>query len=220
MHRLLKPDIPNHSGPSGLLVRVAIDSSEQAGSWNAPCSESGDFCYVPILSHCKDESSLARRYHEFEPAINRFRKTLPANLSNKRCHLDPDFQHLTYGDGNRRANRIREVFTNPHQEDFLVFYAGLRLMDGVDSGKLVYAIIGFYTIRKIIDARDVPEEERYKNAHTRCKEYLSTNDVLVLANPSKSGRLRKFISIGEYRDGAYRVKNDILQAWGRLRIRN
>jgi hypothetical protein len=61
----------------------------------------------------------------------------PAGLSGV-CHLDPDFAHLTDGDAGSRAQRIRE-FVVPGS--FLVFWAGLRWLDGLQPGELVCSII-------------------------------------------------------------------------------
>src|SRR4051812_40406985 len=113
---------------SGLLVRVGIDM--EFGKWNAPCAESGDFCYVPIGGGRTNEE-YDPRYYRYRRAVARFLRTV--DWHHRLCrwprklpvlgHCDPDFRHLSYGDQGQRAARIRECL-NPG--DFIVFYAGLR----------------------------------------------------------------------------------------------
>ena len=40
------------------------------------------------------------------------------------------------------------------------------------------------------------------------------------AKPGVSGRLRRCIPIGEFRERIYRVRNDLLKAWGGLDIKD
>jgi hypothetical protein len=54
---------------SGLLVRVGIDL--EFGEWNAPCAESGDFCYVPMGGGPTNEE-YDPRYHRYHRAVARF----------------------------------------------------------------------------------------------------------------------------------------------------
>ena len=44
-------------------------------------------------------------------------------------------------------------------------------------------------------------------------------DIVIRAQPTISGRLQRSIPIGEWRDGAYRVRRDVLEAWGGLSVR-
>ena len=46
------------------------------------------------------------------------------------------------------------------------------------------------------------------------------DDVVVRAEAGVSGRLRRCIPIGEYRERAYRVERDILDCWGDLSCKN
>ncbi len=86
----------------GLLVRVAIDST--AGRWNAPCSDDGRFCYLPMGSS-KSPRHMGTNY---DPAYKKYRKFAeqlldgpvprrclwPAKLPRIRyAHFDPDFSH-------------------------------------------------------------------------------------------------------------------------------
>jgi hypothetical protein len=44
--------------------------------------------------------------------------------------------------------------------------------------------------------------------------------MIVRARRGVSGRLKRCIPIGEYRDRAYRVRRDLLSAWGGLDVKN
>jgi hypothetical protein len=124
------------------------------------------------------------------------------------------FRHLSFGDGGNRGARILSVIG---EGDFLAFYAGLR---SVDTGYLVYSIIGFFIIDKICQGRDVPEKDWHRNAHTRNGGCHTDGDVVLFAKPGVSGRLLRHLPIGTYREKAWRVSQDILTEWGGLGIKN
>jgi hypothetical protein len=126
-------------------------------------------------------------------------------------HLDPDFSTLTYGDIGNRALQVRRM----GKGDFLAFYAGLRATNP-QAAELVYALIGFYIIEEIVQAKAVPESRWKENAHTRRVPVES--DIVVRAKPGVSGRFERCLPIGEHRDRAYRVQPDILAAWGNLTV--
>jgi hypothetical protein len=128
-------------------------------------------------------------------------------------HLDPDFEHLTYGDGDARANPIRGMTSG----DFLVFWAGLRPICKWDY-RIMCALIGLYVVQEVVPATSIPAERRAENAHTRRKLY--DGDVVVRALRSRSGRFHRCIPFAEYRNGAYRVQLDLLDAWGGLSVRD
>lgn len=128
-------------------------------------------------------------------------------------HLDPDFEYLTYGDvGDRRGSEIRRL----EEDDLLVFYAGLRPCRPCDQ-RLIYAIVGLFVVDEVVDAADVPRHRWPENAHTR-KRKGGASDIVVRAKPGVSGRLRRCLPIGEYRDRAYRARRDLLEAWGGLSV--
>jgi hypothetical protein len=62
---------------------------------------------------------------------------------------------------------------------------------------------------------DFPRSRWHENAHLRRLDVRPT-DVVAHAEPGRSGRLRRCIPVGEFRSGAYRVRNDLLDAWGGL----
>jgi hypothetical protein len=86
-----------------------------------------------------------------------------------------------------------------------------------EDRELVYAIIGFYEIDEVLPAASVPPERWVENAHTRRNG--NPRDTIVRARLGQSGRLERCIPVGEYRDRAYRVRRDILAAWGGLTVR-
>ena len=194
----------------GLLVRVGIDSTD--GHWNAPVNaKTGEFVYVTITEVKRGRLGLDRFFDEFVPALSRFHMQLPDRLKTLPTHLDPDFSTLTYGDQGRRARQIAQLESG----DLLAFFASLR---DVSSGSLVYTLIGLYIIDQILLAHAINRNRWAENAHTR--RIPGDSDIVVRARKRISGRLQKCISIGEYRDRAYRVKRELLDAWGGLTVKN
>lgn len=204
-----------------ILVRVGIDQAY--GHWNAPMDPStNDFVYVPIPEGAvRQHPDLATTYATVEPALGRFAVdhpgvasellSLPAALKGAVTHLDPDFDHLTYGDNGERRGRALAEF---HAGDIVVFYAGLRPVAPCPH-RLVYALVGLYRIATVARVSDFPRERWRENAHLR-RENARPTDVVVGAEPGVSGRLRRCLPVGEFRDGAYRVTPDLLKAWGGL----
>ena len=92
-----------------LLVRVGTDTTADGGSWNAPVdSRTGLFAYVPIPEKRRVRPGTERPYSIFDEAVSARGGLLPVGLLSRHAHLDPDFEHLTYGHPNARARRIRE----------------------------------------------------------------------------------------------------------------
>jgi hypothetical protein len=208
-----------------LLVRIGVDQAY--GGWNAPVDADGRFVYVPIPE--KPDTSfhagLERRYDEVLPPLQRFceehRRDLnrdlgfPRELLKCAMHLDPDFAHLTYGDvgGRRGAGMV-----NMGEGDLLVFYGGMRPIHRCPH-KLIYALMGLYVVQEVVHVADVPPKRWYENAHLR-KIKRGETDIVVRAKPGLSGRFKRCVPIGERRDGAYRVRQDILDAWGGLSVKD
>lgn len=207
-----------------ILVRIGVDHSY--GGWNSPANpETGEFVYVPIPESggTTFHPGCNHRYEKMLPALKRFANNAgldlfddlrcPPKLLNLSMHLDPDFDYLTYGDvGNRRGSHIR----NLREDDLLVFYAGMRPCLPCDQ-KLIYALVGLFVVDEVVEASTIPKQRFPENAHTR-KRIRGKSDIVVRAKPTVSGRFKRFIAIGEYRDRAYRVRTDLLKVWGGLSV--
>ncbi len=198
---------------NGLLVRVGIDSTD--GRWNAPMRlASNEFAYVTITETKPLRPGMSRRYDEFVPVVERFGEQLPPELIGLPTHLDPDFDWLTYGDQGQRGKCITSLLT---ADDLLVFFAAFRPVDG-PSRPLIYALVGLFVVAEIVPAKSVPNSRWAENAHTR--RVPGDGDIVVRAKRGVSGRLRRCIPIGGRRAGVYRVRHDLLDAWGGLDIKN
>jgi len=130
-------------------------------------------------------------------------------------HLDPDFEHLTYGDQGERAKQLR---ANLRGGDLIVFYAGLADTSG--AAQLVYALIGFFVVEDFVLATEVPRAQRDMNAHSRRVLLPGATDLIVRGRCAVSGRFTRCVPIGEYRDRAYRVRKDVLKEWGGLSVKD
>ena len=196
-----------------ILVRVGIDAT--AGGWNGPVdTRTGEFVFVPIPEVKEDlRHGHERYYDELTPRLQEFGSGLPDHLGGRIMHLDPDFEHLTYGDKYRRGEQVRTL----KHGDIIVFYAGLRSLRSSDT-QLVYALVGVFVVDEVLPAKKVIPARWLENAHTR--RIPDERDLVVRAIPGKSGRLEKCIPVGEYRNRAYRVRRDVLKAWGGLSVRD
>jgi hypothetical protein len=207
------------------LVRIGVDQA--FGGWNAPVDPvTGEFVYVPIPESAKEfHPNCCRTLSEFLPALRKFCD--PRNLdllSDLHCdvngfshpiHLDPDFSHLTYGDdGGRRGAEIKALTDG----DLIVFYAGLRPIS-LCGHKLLYALVGVYEVAEVVPVSQIIPDRWHQNAHTRKKTHWP-HDIVVRAKKGVSGRLERCLPIGEWRDGAYRVRKDLLEAWGGLSVKD
>jgi hypothetical protein len=193
----------------GLLVRVGIDSTD--GRWNAPLnSNTGEFAYVTIIETKSVRPGFERLYDEFAPAVSKFELEIPRHLKGVKTHLDPDFSTLTYGDQGERAKQIGRL----DPDDLVVFFASLR---DFRNARLAYALIGLYVIEEIVSAESIPQNRWRENAHTR--RIPGRTDIVLRARKKVSGRLQQCIPIGEYRERAYRVKQELLDAWGGLTVK-
>jgi hypothetical protein len=203
-----------------ILVRIGIDHSY--GHWNAPVDPtSREFVYVPIpdAGDKQYRPGCRRTFREVVPVLQKFSETFgikrmdfPRDLLGKAMHLDPDFSTLTYGDNaRRRGSGIKEL----SRGDLLVFYAGLRSI--TRKGRLIYALVGVYTVGRVIRAVDVSARRWCDNAHTRWTR-INADDIVVRASLVRSGRFGRCLPIGEWRNRAYRVKTHIFRAWGGLSV--
>jgi Nucleotide modification associated domain 3 len=201
---------------NALLVRVGADLSAGGGLWNGPVdSRSYEFVYVPIPETKPVRAGMEKPYRSLVPALSKFGVSLPPHLTLQHMHLDPDFDYLTYGDQGERAKQLlAKVGT---KGDIIVFYAGLK---DARVKQLTYAIIGLFFVDEIVLAARMPSAALKSNAHSRRILPDDAQDIVVRASPKASGRLQRCIPFGEWRDGAYRVRRDILEAWGGLSVKD
>ena len=207
-----------------VLVRIGIDHSY--GGWNAPADPAtGQFVYVPIPENGGGFHAGCRRdYDEVLPATERLAQQhgkaahdlgWPGRLNGQATHLDPDFEHLTYGDvGDARGAKLCELADG----DLLVFYSGLRPLSPCEH-RLIYAIVGIFVVKDVLWASELPRSQWHTNAHTR-KKKRGASDIVVRAKREGSGRLSRYLPIGEYRNAAYRVRSDLLKEWGGLSVKD
>ena len=201
---------------NALLIRVAADLGVGGGSWNGPVdSQTGKFAYVAIPENSPVRPGLEKPYSALEATLDEFGVSLPAHLRLQNMHLDPDFGNLTYGDAGERAKQIRQSLG---PGDLAVFYGGLRDIHGADE--LVYAIIGVFEVDFLMPAAEVVPTEWDINAHSRRLLEPGATDVIVRGRPGSSGRFESCLSIGEYRERAYRTRRTILEEWGGLSVKN
>jgi putative DNA base modification enzyme with NMAD domain len=203
----------------GLLVRVAVDQSANGGGWNGPVDSATDeFVYVPIPEQYCAHPGLNTSYSDplLHAALKNLSSLLPAWLSGRDTHLDPDFGYLTYGDSDSRAYQIQSKLKSG---DLLAFYSGNRDLRQ-PTGQLLYVLICLYVIDAILPSSAVPNSAWHENAHTRRIPCPGKHQIIVRARPKVSGRLEKSIPIGNYRERAYRVYPNLLEKWGGLSVKN
>jgi hypothetical protein len=123
--------------------------------------------------------------------------------------------YLSYGDQGDRARQLR---TKLSSTDRIVFYSGLK--DVHDRRRLVGAIIGIFGVDDIVLAMSVPESVRNANAHSRRILAEGAQDIVVRGNQQLSGRLERCLPFGEWRNRVYRVRLDLLEAWGGLSVKD
>jgi hypothetical protein len=205
----------------GLLMRVGIDQTY--GGYNAPINPiTNDYMYLPIPQGADDfelgmETLFDDILRPFESWCQKNGTAIefPKKQLSKGCHLDPDFDFSTYGDQETgRGLRVRDLKGG----DFLAFFASFKPITPCEHN-LIYALYGIMVVDKVVRVADIPENEFYKNAHTRVIEKKPDHWV-VFANPSLSGRFSSAIPIGEFRNGSYRVKKEILDEWGDIGVKD
>lgn len=200
---------------NGLLVRVGIDQTRGTGDWNGPVNpQSNEFVYVAINEAFEVHPGMERPFVDLVTSLSVLGVDLPGSLKSAHMHLDPDFEFLTYGDVRERAKQVSRM----ERGDLVVFYAGLRGIH--NEPRLIYAIIGILVIDGIGLRSDVPMKHYRRNAHTRRLKGTANPEIVITGKPGLSGRLKTCIPIGSYRNRAYRVKPDLLRAWGGLSVKD
>lgn len=196
-----------------LLVRVGADQSPTGGHFNGPVDVSTHrFVYVGI----PETRPVLRGYEhpygsaELTARLARMGVRLPDALHDRNMHLDPDFEHCTYGDHEWRAAQ----FACLQRDDIIVFYAGLRAAGQHD---LVYALVGQLAVDRHVLAGEI--KDPFLNVHAQ-RSPVVPDDVIVVGSRAGSGRYERCIPIGEFRERAYRVRRELLREWGGLSVRN
>ena len=202
-------------------MRVGIDKT--FGQYNAPINPvTNDYLYMPIPEdRHRFKVDMHTSYANIAPHFkkwakeNKFNDDFPAHLQQRNCHLDPDFSCLTYGDqGTGRGSRVRQL----NNGDFIAFFASFKPISP-SPHKLIYALFGIITVDRIVKVENLPHEQCHLNAHSRILD-VNGDHLVVFGQSNRSGRFDKAIPIGENRDGAYRVTQETLDAWGGLGVKN
>lgn len=202
-------------------MRVGIDQT--FGQYNAPFNpDTNDYLYMPIpedrhafkVGMQTTYADIAPHFDEWA-AKNKCKTEFPVHLQSRKCHLDPDFDSLTYGDqGSGRGNRVRQMVRG----DFLAFFASFKPIRPC-AHKLIYALFGIMVVDKVVRVGDLSDADLSRNAHSRIVD-ANPEHLVVMAQPELSGRLEKAMPIGELRNGAYRVTDAILAEWGGLNVKD
>lgn len=210
------------------MIRVGIDSGVSGGSWNAPCNPvNRDFVYVPVPSRGRYTDPLLDRYYAENIAAavrefcqrNRCQVSIRKGLENESAHLDPDFCSRRLSYGNSLDNRAKEMLTLV-AGDFVIFYNSMKPIKPLQSGNsLEYGIIGILKVQTVEPVNGRRDE---RNIHTR-RPNLVASDVVVYGDSEESGRLEKYLPIGECKTrrgnmrSHYYVKETLAHEWGGVR---
>lgn len=210
----------------GILLRVGADQTPAGGRWNAPVDpHTWRYAYVPISAGEDGYEHIAPcpTFDIFRQSVAALGVSLPPHLKGgAHVHLDPDFDSLTYGEpylasNGRRASRGR-LIQSLQPGDFIAFFAAFRPTgDGYDH-TLAYCLFAIFFTRRVYQVRDLTIKQRAACAHGRRRHAL--DDVVVRADPARSGRFPRAVPIGEFRHNAYRVRRDLLHTWGGLTVRD
>jgi len=205
----------------GLLMRVGIDQTY--GQFNAPINPiSLDYFYLPIpQDNHKFIAGMKTSYDNDTLHFNAWCQKnetslrFPAHLTGRDCHLDPDFEHLSYGDqATGRGLRVAEL----KRGDIIAFFASFKPIHECEH-KLIYAIFGVIVVDQVRKVSETKSTDYYKNAHTRIVN-MNQDHLIVSGNPEQSGRFAHAIPIGEFRNGSYRVTKSVLDEWGGLEVKD
>lgn len=196
-----------------LLVRVGADQSPAGGGFNGPVDlATRRFVYIGIPETRPVRRGYEHRYGStgLTARLARMGARLPEALRHRNMHLDPDFEHCTYGDHGRRAAQLADLERN----DIIVFYAGLH---AAGQHELVYALVGQLTVDRHVLAGEIKDPSL--NVHAQRRPVVA-DEVVVIGSRAGSGRYVRCIPIGEFRERAYRVRRELLREWGGLSVRN
>lgn len=208
----------------GVLLRVGCDSTPDGGNWNAPVNlHSREYVYVPIWGREDKHQHLGNcpTYGYFYSALQHLGVSPPPHITpDKKVHLDPDFGSLTIGEPHLyRSGKLSsrgQILNQLDLGDFIAFFAGFRPLGLTRPSRLAYCLFGILRVQSKTFVRDLPDEKKHNCAHGR--RIGAENDLVIWGDPEKSGRFPKAVPIGEYRNRAYRVREELLHAWGGLEV--
>lgn len=124
-----------------LLLRVGIDRGN--GGALSPIFADGSFEYVPMPETEPTQCPLT-----FATLSSRSGQSLaafvPRRIADRPVHIDPDFEHLTYGDA---ASHKRRQLLHLKPGDLLVFYAGFEPWPHDDKPRL--SAIGWFEVKAV-----------------------------------------------------------------------
>lgn len=234
-----------------LLITIGVDTSPVNGGFRGPFRSENYFEYIPVPETKMYQCSHGKYSwtHEYVKSYgitysktkgNRLKaplfSSMPENMREKfkdvAVHNDPNFEHLTYGDGRKKKTTLRgSQLAKLREDDLLVFCPSLENYETGDRGRF---IIGYFTVKSVYDFIDQEFEKRYsctrseiinkykdKNAHfsdafarawgwSGQQELLSAYErkeeddfILVMGEEGQSGIFRKAIRITKPYNGKY-----------------
>jgi hypothetical protein len=208
---------------NGLLLRIGIDRG--TGGCLAPIYEDRSFEFIPIPEY--RATSESRVYANMVGRTSkRIVDFVPEKIKFSHPHYDPEFDTFTYGDPTKtKRNQLSKLSPG----DILIFYVGLRPIDGKDKSQLF--VIGYFDIEEVYDFKKIQKSDYdsvFKkfpnNAHSkiylRLKELkveYSDNNLIIVKGKSKSSRLfTKALPIGDYKGNMLEELEDIFGYKGSL----
>jgi hypothetical protein len=200
-----------------LLLRVGIDRG--TGGALGPIFPDGTFEYVPIPeahpTRCSITYATLRGHHTSSLAA-----LLPARLTERHPHIDPDFKTATYGDA---APRKRQQLLRLDPGDLLVFYAGLEPSPPEDRARLF--AVGCLRVKKVheLSSRDIGRaslRRRFEQTAHFLRRPYDRSLALVEGQRSGSKLFTRAIPLGDARDcllqdlGSFGYEGSLLCAVG------
>jgi hypothetical protein len=175
-----------------VLIRVGIDS--QYGGNVGPIFKDGSFEYVPIPEY--EKSNEKRIYSDTNGQSGKLLSNYVGKIfKNTKIHFDPEFETFTYGDHLKKS----KIFASMDEEDYLIFYSGLKPYMKSLFPRGLY-VIGYFCISDVFDfddlQHDMVKEKLKNNAHLKRGD-ITKDTVILQGYPEKSRLLKKAIHISK-----------------------
>jgi putative DNA base modification enzyme with NMAD domain len=188
-----------------LLLRVGIDRG--TGGALSPIFADGSFEYVPIPETKPTQCPLT-----FATLPSHCGRSLaafvPRRIADRPAHIDPDFEHLTYGDA---APHKRRQLARLEPGDLLVFYAGFEPWPHQDIPRLF--AIGWFEVKAVhrLPAQQISTDcelrLRFGNTAHFWRHPPDQELALIEGEPRQSRFLRQAVPLG---DGEDRLLQDLI----------